>query len=72
VKYRLVPWADGSAGLIEVEREPVKLPYRATHSAGKLRNDAVYVRHGTHVTEADADESADLVAEGDRARKSGT
>lgn len=69
VKYRLVPWETGSAGLIEVIRQPHKLPYRATRSTRKLTKDAVYVRHGTHVTEADAAELNDLKAEGDRARE---
>ena len=69
VRYRLVPWESGMAGLIEVLREPTKLPYRATSTDGKLKEDAVYVRHGTHVTEADPLELADLITEGDLARQ---
>lgn len=48
------------------------MPYRVKQRlAGEQRVievDDVYVRHGSHVAKADADELADVIAEGERAR----
>jgi hypothetical protein len=73
VRYRTFPYADGTAAAIEVERDRVKVPYRVKQRlAGQKRVvevGDVYVRHGSRVVKADADELADLEAEADRARR---
>jgi Putative DNA-binding domain len=67
LRYRAVPWEGRMVGLIEVVREPNKLPYRATQTLGKLVAGTVYVRHGTHVTSADPEEENGIAGEGDAA-----
>jgi hypothetical protein len=72
VRYRTFPYAGGTAAVLEVERNRAKVPYRVKQRlAGQKRvievGDA-YVRHGSRVVNADADELADLETEADRAR----
>lgn len=58
----------GDVGIIEIIREPAKLPYTVAKAGGKIAAGTTFVRHGTHVVAPDADELADLIAEGDAAR----
>ena len=58
----------GDIGVIEVRRDPASLPHRMSKGAGKIEAGQVFVRHGAHVVPPDADELADLEAEGRDAR----
>jgi Putative DNA-binding domain len=73
VRYRTFPYASGKAAVLEVERDRAKVPYRVKQRlAGEKRVidvGDVYVRHGSRVVKADADELADLEAEAARARE---
>jgi hypothetical protein len=60
----------GEVGIVEIIREPAKLPYTVAKAGGKIGSGSTFVRHGTHVVPPDADELADLIAEGDVARAS--
>ncbi|HEY0072140.1 MAG TPA: ATP-binding protein [Chloroflexia bacterium] len=71
VHYYRVPWANGTVGLIEIDREPHKLPYKVkVDVADKVKAGDVFVRHGSHTVKLkpNDEEYQDLVAEGDRAR----
>jgi ATP-dependent DNA helicase RecG len=71
-EIRLVAFPDaggvGDIGMVEVRRDPMKLPHRMKKAAGKIEANAVFVRHGSHVVAPDTDELAELEAEGVRAR----
>jgi hypothetical protein len=68
IRVNPVAWPGGTAGLMEVSREPVKLPYMITRDlTEKIREGDVFVRRGSHVAKADTYELADLIAERDRA-----
>lgn len=74
IGYTRFPWTYGSGdvGVIEVKRDRSRVPYRVARGlAGARRtineND-VFVRHGSHVEVATAQEVADLEAEALRAR----
>jgi hypothetical protein len=60
----------GQVAVIEVRRDPARVPHRMAHEGGKIRVGQVFVRHGSHVEEPTAAELADLEAEGVRARAS--
>jgi hypothetical protein len=51
-------------GVIEVLRDPTRLPHRMSKGGGKIEPGQVFVRHGAHVVTPDPDELADLEAEG--------
>src|SRR5205814_656607 len=74
VTYHTVSWESGTVGIIEIEREPHKLPYKAKKDmvakSGPIAASDVFVRHGTHnvMLALDAPELLDLIAEGNRAR----
>ena len=73
IRYTRVPWDRGVAGVIEVLREPARVPYRVKKSLGGnsgIRETAVYVRHGSHTEAPTAQELTDLIEEGRRARAS--
>lgn len=75
IRYKVVDYRLGKVGMLEVIREPEKLPYRASKDviiddkARKgLEQDKVYVRHGSQ-TEAPTDAELEaLKDEGRRAR----
>lgn len=65
-----VPWPGGIVGLIQVIRDPLRLPYRISHNlTEKIRAGDVFVRRGSHVAKADAEELADLEAEAAHAKE---
>lgn len=74
VRHRAFEWPGGAgeAAVIEVVRDRTKVPYRVRKRlAGAKRVievGDVYVRHGSHIANADADELSDLIAEAERAR----
>jgi hypothetical protein len=68
VRYEQVEWAGGVVGVVEVLREPERLPYKAKKAlAGILEPGKVWVRHGSHVTTPDPEELEALHEEGERA-----
>jgi len=71
VRYTTVGCAGGlSAGVLEVYRDPTRIPYRFSRGVGKYQTGDVFVRHGSHVEPPTAAELASLEAEGERARNS--
>jgi len=69
IRVDSVPWHGGTVGLIEVGREPTKLPYTISRDlTDGIRAGDVFVRRGSHVAKADADELAELHSERDRAK----
>lgn len=62
------PNGTGLVAIIEVRRDPAKLPHRIVLGGGKVRAGQVYVRHGSQVEEPTAAELGELQVEGDRAR----
>lgn len=70
ILYRIVPWESGSAGVVEVVREPYRLPYKVERNFAHLRAGGIFVRHGSHTEEPTPAELASLVAEGEHARSS--
>lgn len=74
VRYRTFAWAStGTAAVVEVDRDRPKVPYRVKKALGGQRRRIgvgdVYVRHGSHVVKADAQEISDLEAEAAFARE---
>lgn len=69
VAYKTFSWVDGTGdvGLLEVQRDRTRVPYRARREFGgnrrRIQEGDVFVRHGTHVTEASEAEIADLESE---------
>lgn len=68
VRYRVAQWQTATVGLIQVLREPEKLPYMPTRTLAKLVEGRIYVRHGSHTEPATARERESLLAEGTKAR----
>ena len=68
IRYQSVRWNGGDVGLLEVTRDPTRIPYRVTRALAHIRVDDVYVRHGSHVEPPTPAERADLDAEGRAAR----
>jgi hypothetical protein len=58
----------GPIGIIEVRRDPTKLPYRIAKAGGNVAVDTIHVRHGSQVEPATPDEELALIAEGKVAR----
>ena len=68
VRYRVAQWQTATVGIIEVLREPAKLPYMPTRTLAKLVEGRTYVRHGSHTEPATSRERESLLAEGTKAR----
>jgi hypothetical protein len=64
IHYQPVRWNGGEVGLLEVFRDPTRIPYRVTRSLAHISVGNVYVRHGSHVEPPTTAERADLDAEG--------
>ena len=58
----------GAVGVIEIGRDPTRLPHRLRRDGGKRHAMEIFVRHGSHIEQPTADELAALIAEGERAR----
>lgn len=73
VKYETVQYRDrGLLGLIAIKRDRRKLPYRPASSFGdkkRVREDQVFVRHGSQTEEALPSELAALEQEAERAKQ---
>ena len=55
-------------GLVEIRRDPAKLPYTITRNlTDKIRKGDVFVRRGSHVARAADEEHEELMAERTRA-----
>lgn len=76
LRYRVVDYRKGKVGVVEVLRDPKKLPYRVAKSLGdkalgdkkRIEKDQIFVRHGSQVEAPSADERKELQDEGDIAR----
>ena len=69
IKFDRVPWSDGEIGFLELIREREKVPYRARKSIGKIVEDNVYVRRGSHTVPASEQEIRELLDESARAKQ---
>lgn len=67
IRYAAVPWETGTIGIIEVLREPEKIPYRVKGNLGHIREGEIYVRHGSQTEAPTQAELEDLLAEGEEA-----
>jgi hypothetical protein len=73
VRYEAVDYRDGPVGVLEVLREPGKLPYKVAKSIGdkkRIEEGNIYVRHGSQVEQPTPDERQALIDEGNQARAS--
>lgn len=76
IHYEVVDYRKGKVGMLEVLRDPQKLPYRVAKSLGdkaagdkkRIEQDQIFVRHGSQVETPSADELQELQDEGERAR----
>jgi hypothetical protein len=78
IRYIRVPWENGTVGVIEITREPHKLPYKVKKDVpdSKVKAGLIYVRHNSHTVTLNspvadltaAEELQRLIDEGDRAR----
>jgi hypothetical protein len=70
IRFFTVEHASGSGaiGVVEVRRDPTKVPHRMERGGGKIVAGKVYVRHGSQVEEPTPDELLALEAEGAAAR----
>ena len=68
VRYRTVPWASITAGLVEVVRDPTAVPYRAGNAVVTRFGGEVFIRRLSHVAIATDEEVAELEVEGAAAR----
>lgn len=71
VQYNPVNYRSGSVGMLEVIRDPQKLPYRVARSIGKkkrIEQGDIYVRHGSQVEKPTPLEEQALIDEGNQAR----
>jgi hypothetical protein len=71
VRWRVLDYRQGPVGVLEVIRDPAKLPYRAARSIGdkkRMLEGHVFVRHGSVVEHPTDAELATLEEEGLRAR----
>jgi hypothetical protein len=72
IRYNRVGWESGTVGIIEIIREPHKLPYTIKEDiTNKIKAGDVYVRHGSHTDKLQPGEREyqDLIDEGNRARQ---
>lgn len=63
-----VRWEGGLVGVVEVERDPARIPYRVGKRLGRLLPGQILVRHGSHIEEPTDAERSELELEGKRAR----
>ncbi len=71
VRYEVVEYRGGPVGLIEVLRDPRKLPYKVARSVGdrkRIEEDQIFVRHGSQTEEPTNAELEAILKEGERAR----
>jgi len=71
VQYTLVDYRGGSVGMLEVIRDPQKLPYKVARSIGekkRIEQGDIYVRHGSQVEKPTPLEEQALIDEGNQAR----
>ena len=68
IRYRVAQWQATTVGILQVLREPEKLPHLPTRTLARLVEGEVYVRHGSHTEPATPAERESLFAEGRRAR----
>ena len=71
VQYNLVDYRGESVGMLEVIRDPQKLPYRVARSIGekkRIEQGDLYVRHGSQVEKPTPLEEQALIDEGNQAR----
>jgi hypothetical protein len=69
IRFRTVAWETGEVDVIEVLRDPTKVPYRVARSLGNvIEVGDIYVRHGTQVEQPTRGELSALEAEGRAAR----
>lgn len=68
IHYQRVRWNGGDVGLLEVRRDPARIPYRVTKALAHIAVGDIFVRHGSQVERPTAAELADLEAEGRTAR----
>ncbi len=71
VQYTIVDYRGGSVGMLEVIRDPQKLPYRVARSIGekkRIEQGDIYVRHGSQVEKPTPLEERALIDEGNQAR----
>lgn len=48
----------GEAGVIEIHREPTKIPYRISRDIGRVQAGHIFVRHGSQTETADRGRAA--------------
>jgi hypothetical protein len=63
-----VRWEGGVVGIVEVARDPVRIPYRVANPLGRLVVGQILVRHGSHIDAPTNIEREELKIEGRRAR----
>ena len=71
IRYDVVDYRDGPVGMLEVSRDPKKLPYSVARSIGdrkRLEQGDIFVRHGSQVEKPTALELQALQDEGNQAR----
>lgn len=71
IQYNLVDYRGGSVGMLEVIRDPQKLPYKVAKSIGekkRIEQGDSYVRHGSQVETPTPLEEQALIDEGNEAR----
>jgi hypothetical protein len=70
LRYLRVPMPnDAEAGVIEVRRDPAKIPYRARRDIGRVKAGDIFVRHGSQTEPPTELERQELEQEGRRARE---
>jgi hypothetical protein len=72
ISLHRVEVAGGTAGVLAIDPDRSRLPYRASKASGQLDPANVYVRHGTHVERATDGEHEDLLAVARRSVRAGT
>ncbi len=71
VRYEIADYRDGPVGMLEVLRDPKKLPYSVARSIGdrkRIEQGDIFVRHGSQVERPTSLELQALQVEGDQAR----
>jgi hypothetical protein len=72
IRYHRVPFSGGTVGIIEVMRDPAKVPYKvkqASKGQHVINVGDVFVRHSSRTEAPTPAELADLIAEGETARE---
>ncbi|MBA2393189.1 MAG: putative DNA binding domain-containing protein [Ktedonobacteraceae bacterium] len=74
IRYKVANYRVGHVGMLEIIRDPKKLPYRMKTKMDRgdrrksIQGGTIFVRHGSHVAEPTDEELQVLQEEGDRAR----